>query len=182
MPLMRDWMEIHLADDLLIAVVTELLSLAEDPNHVEVTNGPEGRVILVQKQLAEVWLSKVQGRGTSEDIVEATDVVAPVTTPPAPVAPAPVAAVPAPAAATPPPKPATAANEDGARPEVAAVAPVMHQAPAPVVTPLPAPAPVAVSTPPQAAAPTAPEAPEPVKRGPGRPRKNPASASNGEES
>lgn len=55
MPLMREWTEIHVDEDLLIHVVRELLSLAADPNQVEVVYGTEGRVILAEIHLADAW-------------------------------------------------------------------------------------------------------------------------------
>ncbi len=59
MPLMRDWTEITVEEGLLIQVVQELLTLAESPNHVEVTYGVMGRVILAESQLAERWFQEV---------------------------------------------------------------------------------------------------------------------------
>jgi|EndMetStandDraft_3_1072993.scaffolds.fasta_scaffold800908_2 hypothetical protein len=55
MPLMREWVEIHVEEDLLIHVVRELLSLAVDPNQVEVVYGTAGRVILAEVHLADAW-------------------------------------------------------------------------------------------------------------------------------
>lgn len=59
MPLMRDWTEITVEEGLLSQVVRELLALAEDPNHVEVTYGVTGRVILAESSLAERWYQEV---------------------------------------------------------------------------------------------------------------------------
>lgn len=55
MPLMREWTEIDVEEDLLVQVVQELLALAADPNHVEVVYGTTGRVILAEVHLAEHW-------------------------------------------------------------------------------------------------------------------------------
>jgi hypothetical protein len=55
MPLMKEWVEIHVDEDLLIPVVRELLDMAVNPNHVEVVYGTEGRVILAEIHLAEHW-------------------------------------------------------------------------------------------------------------------------------
>ena len=55
MPLMREWTEITVDEDLLSSVVRELLDMAMDPNHVEVVYGTEGRVILAEVHLAEHW-------------------------------------------------------------------------------------------------------------------------------
>ena len=55
MPLMREWTEIVVDEELLIPVVRELLDLAADPNQVEVVYGTHGRVILVEVHLAEYW-------------------------------------------------------------------------------------------------------------------------------
>ena len=55
MPLMREWVEIHVDEDLLVHVVRELLSLAVNPNHVEVIYGTAGRVILAEIHLADAW-------------------------------------------------------------------------------------------------------------------------------
>lgn len=55
MPLMREWTEITVDEDLLIPVVRELLDMAVNPNHVEVVYGAEGRIILAEVHLAEHW-------------------------------------------------------------------------------------------------------------------------------
>jgi hypothetical protein len=55
MPLMRNWTEIVVDETLLIPVLRELLQMAVDPNHVEVVGGANGRVILVETNLAEYW-------------------------------------------------------------------------------------------------------------------------------
>lgn len=55
MPLMKEWVEIHVDEDLLIPVVRELLDMAVNPNQVEVVYGTEGRVILAEIHLAEHW-------------------------------------------------------------------------------------------------------------------------------
>lgn len=55
MPLMREWVEIHVDEDLIVDVVRELLALAADPNHVEITYGTAGRVILAEVHLADIW-------------------------------------------------------------------------------------------------------------------------------
>lgn len=55
MPLMSEWTEIVVDEDLLVPVVRELLDMAVNPNHVEVVYGTTGRVILVEVHLAEHW-------------------------------------------------------------------------------------------------------------------------------
>lgn len=55
MPLMREWVEITVDEGLLIPVVQELLSLAANPNQVEVTYGTHGRVVLAEVHLADEW-------------------------------------------------------------------------------------------------------------------------------
>lgn len=68
MPLMNEWTEIHVDEDLLIPVVRELLDMAVNPNHVEVVYGTEGRVILAEVHLAEHWyqerLKRDENNGT----------------------------------------------------------------------------------------------------------------------
>lgn len=58
MPLMRQWVEIAVDEELLIPVVRELLDMAVDPNHVEVVHGDTGRVILAEARLAEHWFQE----------------------------------------------------------------------------------------------------------------------------
>lgn len=55
MPLMNEWVEIAVDEDLLVQVVRELLALATNPNHVEVVYGTAGRVILCEVHLADAW-------------------------------------------------------------------------------------------------------------------------------
>jgi hypothetical protein len=55
MPLMREYTEIIVEEDLLPQVVRELVAMATNQNHVEVTHGVSGRVILVHPDLAEQW-------------------------------------------------------------------------------------------------------------------------------
>lgn len=84
MPLMREWVEIHVDENLLIHVVRELLSLAADPNQVEVTYGTAGRIVLAEVHLAEAWyqtrlakeLSQVEGV-VGPEVVAPTDVESP---------------------------------------------------------------------------------------------------------
>lgn len=49
------FMEIIVEEGLLPQIVRELVEMAEDQNHVEVTYGVAGRVILVHPGLAEKW-------------------------------------------------------------------------------------------------------------------------------
>lgn len=74
MPLMRDWVEITVEESLLIPVVQELLALAIDPNHVEVTYGTTGRVILAKTELADEWYRHTQKKHDAEPEPE-TEVV-----------------------------------------------------------------------------------------------------------
>lgn len=55
MPLMSEWVEITVDEELLVQVVRELLNMAVNPNHVEVVYGTAGRVILAEVHLAEHW-------------------------------------------------------------------------------------------------------------------------------
>lgn len=55
MPLMHQYTEIIVEEGLLPQVVRELVEMAIDQNHVEVTYGVSGRVILVHPDLAEKW-------------------------------------------------------------------------------------------------------------------------------
>lgn len=84
MPLMKEWVEIHVDEDLLIPVVRELLDMAVNPNHVEVVYGTEGRVILAETHLAEHWyqdrLKRDEDNGT-EVHAGAYEVVASAKTP-----------------------------------------------------------------------------------------------------
>jgi hypothetical protein len=72
MPLMREWVEIHVDEDLLIHVVRELLSLAVNPNQVEVTYGTAGRIILAEIHLADAWyqmrLAKEEAEGDGTEV------------------------------------------------------------------------------------------------------------------
>ena len=52
---MRQYTEIIAEEGLLPQVVRELVEMAEDQNHIEVTYGVAGRVILVHPGLAEKW-------------------------------------------------------------------------------------------------------------------------------
>jgi hypothetical protein len=52
---MKEWAEINVGEDLLVQVVRELLDLAADPNQVEVVYGTTGRVILAEVHLADAW-------------------------------------------------------------------------------------------------------------------------------
>lgn len=83
MPLMKEWVEIHVDEDLLIPVVRELLDMAVNPNQVEVVYGTEGRVILAEIHLAEHWyqerLKRDEDTGT-EVHAGAYEVVASATT------------------------------------------------------------------------------------------------------
>jgi hypothetical protein len=55
MPLMRQYTEIIVEEGLLPQIVRELVEMAEDQNHIEVSYGVAGRVILVHPDLAEKW-------------------------------------------------------------------------------------------------------------------------------
>lgn len=52
---MRQYTEIIPEEGLLPQVVRELVEMAEDQNHIEVTYGAAGRVVLVHPDLAEKW-------------------------------------------------------------------------------------------------------------------------------
>lgn len=66
MPLMHQFMEIIVEEGLLPQVVGELVALAEDQNHVEVTYGVAGRVIMVHPGLAEKWYQQKVAEGKTE--------------------------------------------------------------------------------------------------------------------
>lgn len=184
MPLMQNWTEITVDDDLLVPVLKELLALAIDPNHVEVSNGASGRVILVDVDLAEIWYQHMLKKAGSEE-GEAldpapeplpTDIVAELEVAPATID---VPTEPEATAVT-GEKVAPAAIED----EVVASA----EAPAPAVIATASGSSIvaAASNKDDDAATTSQGTedlvPLPVKRGPGRPRKQTApSASNGED-
>lgn len=55
MPLMKQWVEITVDEDLLIPVLRELLDIAANPNQIEVVHGTVGRIILAEVHLAEAW-------------------------------------------------------------------------------------------------------------------------------
>lgn len=155
MPLMREYTEIIVDEGLLPQVVRELVALAENQNHVEVVHGTVGRVILVHPKLAEVWYDKVTAKNAEPEEE------APQSEPAAKDV-----------------EPVTKDAEKDAKEDVKA------KAPEPVVatstTPEPTPEPRAAADIASAEL----SFPVPVKRGPGRPRKNPPvpSVSNGEES
>ncbi len=71
MPLMHHYTEITVEEDLLPQIVRELLELAEDPNHVDVTHGTHGRVILAHSALAEKWYLAATSSRNEHDGVEA---------------------------------------------------------------------------------------------------------------
>ena len=66
MPLMKEWVEINVDEDLLVPVVRELLDMAVNPNHVEVVYGTAGRVILCEIHLAEHWYQERLKRDTQD--------------------------------------------------------------------------------------------------------------------
>lgn len=74
MPLMREWTEITVDEDLLIPVVQELLAMAMDPNHVEVVYGVTGRVILAEVHLAEHWYLERLKREEEENAAKDVEV------------------------------------------------------------------------------------------------------------
>lgn len=67
MTLREEFTEVVVEDDLLPQVVRELTQLAENQNHVEVTHGVNGRVVLVHPVLAELWFQKVMAKNEAED-------------------------------------------------------------------------------------------------------------------
>lgn len=56
---MREYITVVVDQDLLPQVAREILSLADDPNQVEVTHGDNGQVLLVEPDLADRWLATV---------------------------------------------------------------------------------------------------------------------------
>ena len=76
MPLMKEWVEITVDEDLLVPVVRELLDMAANPNHVEVVYGTVGRVILAEAHLAEHWYQERLKREATEGPSEEFEVVA----------------------------------------------------------------------------------------------------------
>jgi hypothetical protein len=54
---MQEYVTIVVDQDLLVQITKEILALAEDPNHVEVTHGTNGQVLLVHPRLADRWYS-----------------------------------------------------------------------------------------------------------------------------
>ena len=149
-----EFTEIWVEEDLLPQVIRELTELAEDQNHVEVTHGVSGRVVLAHPVLAEIWYQKVMAKNAAEEAAvepaETTTAEEPAAEPVEPVAPvAPVVVAEAPGA-------------DKVSPESTTFESTSSES---------------------TKAPTEEWVP-PVKRGPGRPRKYPPapSVSNGEES
>ena len=160
MPLMRAYTEIIVEEGLLPQIVRELTEMAIDQNHVEVTHGVTGRVILVHPELAEAWYQKAVAKNKADDAAsddaetsDADDADE----------------------ASPESKVAESKTSESTTSERAASEPATSE-------------PAASSEPePRAAADIAARElsfPVPVKRGPGRPRKYPPapSVSNGEES
>lgn len=68
MPLMREWTEITVEEGLLPSVVRELLDMAVNPNHVEVVYGTAGRVILAEVHLAEHWYQERLKQQNTQDL------------------------------------------------------------------------------------------------------------------
>lgn len=148
------WTEIHVEDSVFIDVMKELVALATDQNHVEVTYGESGRVILAHPDLAEQWFDAVQrGPIVDDGPVDAVDVVESENVAQTTFDEAVAAAAPAETSAEEPAAEASIGNE----PEVVA------------------------EPEPQANVAPATDTVVPVKRGPGRPRKTQPSVSNGEE-
>ena len=173
MPLMREYTEIIVDEGLLPQVVRELVELAENQNHVEVVHGTVGRVILVHPKLAEIWYEKVTaakapGNEAASDSEPAKEEVVPVKEQVTSETESDEEDA------------ADESDDDNADEDVS----VSNKSSEPVVatstTPEPTPEPRAAAN--IAAAELS--FPVPVKRGPGRPRKNPPapSVSNGEES
>ena len=77
MPLMREWTEIAVDEELLVPVVRELLDMAVNPNQVEIVHGTHGRVILAEVHLAEHWYQERLKRDTEEVVAPADKVAAP---------------------------------------------------------------------------------------------------------
>ena len=68
MPLMREWTEITVDEDLLPSVVRELLDMAVNPNQVEVVHATNGRAILAEVHLAEHWYQERLKREEVQDL------------------------------------------------------------------------------------------------------------------
>lgn len=56
---MREYVTVVVEESLLPQVAGEILSLTDDPNLVEVVHGDNGRVLLVEPDLAERWMATV---------------------------------------------------------------------------------------------------------------------------
>lgn len=89
MPLMREWTEITVDEDLLIPVVRELLDMAANPNQVEVVHGTNGRTILAEVHLAEHWFRErlkrdLQVPEDDSKVLTQIEVVVPANIPPVP--------------------------------------------------------------------------------------------------
>lgn len=63
-----EFTEIWVEESLLPQVIRELTELAEDQNHVEVTHGVAGRVVLAHPVLAEIWYQKVMAKNAAEEV------------------------------------------------------------------------------------------------------------------
>jgi hypothetical protein len=72
MPLMREYVEVVVEEDLLPQVIRELLAFASNPNLVEVSYGSTGRVILVHPEVADAWYqwSKDKAKRQSSDLAD----------------------------------------------------------------------------------------------------------------
>jgi hypothetical protein len=62
--------EIHADQDVVIAVATQLLKVATDPNQVSSTHGDGGRIFFVPDWLAEKWFEQYQ-EGDDVDVTPA---------------------------------------------------------------------------------------------------------------
>lgn len=60
---MREYVTVVVEESLLPQVAREILSLTDNPDLVEVVHGDNGRVLFVEPDLAELWMTTVDFPG-----------------------------------------------------------------------------------------------------------------------
>lgn len=63
---MREYTTISVPPELLPQVLRQLFAIAADPNLVDVTDGPSGRLILVHPAVAEAWYGQLMTTPAAE--------------------------------------------------------------------------------------------------------------------
>jgi hypothetical protein len=62
--------EIHAEKVVVQTVARQLIKLAYDQNHVNVTHGPQGTVFVVPDELAERWADSIDAENAKEEAPE----------------------------------------------------------------------------------------------------------------